>query len=88
MYQDQTVFDLSVMQPYPIRDLCMLFSRASTHFALFLPRTSDLRQIAQLANGEQKLQVVHYCMHGSSKALCVYFGDFATASGTGSPTTD
>jgi len=38
----------------------------------FLPRTSDLRQIAKLAGGEEKIDVVQYCMEGASKGLVVY----------------
>ncbi len=44
---------------------------------LYLPRTSDLRQIAQVVDGDKKIQVIHYCTNGSSRALCTYLGDWA-----------
>jgi len=40
--------------------------------ALFLPRTSDLNQIAKLAPDGKKIEVVQYCMEGASKALVAY----------------
>ncbi|QIX00650.1 hypothetical protein AMS68_006167 [Peltaster fructicola] len=76
-YTSHNVFDLSVMQPYSLMDLHSAFSKASDHYVLYLPRTSDLRQIAELAQKDKKLDVIHYCMHGHSNALCVYFGSFA-----------
>jgi trimethylguanosine synthase len=63
------------MEPYNIGRLHSSFRAFSNEVALFLPRTSDLRQLAQFDNGGKKMTVVHYCMEGASKALCVYFGD-------------
>lgn len=40
--------------------------------ALYLPRTSDLRQIAKLGPKDKKVEVVQYCMEGASKALVAY----------------
>ena len=65
------------MQPYSLEKLYTSFSKTSGDIVLYLPRTSDLRQLAQRAKKDDKLKVTHYCMHGASKALCVYFGDFA-----------
>ncbi|TPX15391.1 uncharacterized protein E0L32_004371 [Thyridium curvatum] len=69
-YRDQDVFDLSTMQPYNLRQL----HDASVPFehALYLPRTSDLRQIAKLVPGETKVDVRQYCMEGASKAMVAY----------------
>ncbi|KAF2707366.1 S-adenosyl-L-methionine-dependent methyltransferase [Pleomassaria siparia CBS 279.74] len=75
-YSADDVFDLSRMEPYNLDKLYKGFSRYSTHLCLFLPRTSDLNQIAQYAPKDKKLEVAHYCIVGASKALCVYFGDF------------
>ncbi|KAF2791368.1 S-adenosyl-L-methionine-dependent methyltransferase [Melanomma pulvis-pyrius CBS 109.77] len=75
-YSAEDVFDLSKMQPYNLEALYNGFSRYSSHLVLFLPRTSDLNQIAQYAPKDKKLEVAHYCIMGASKALCVYFGDF------------
>ena len=78
-YTDYEVFDLSVMQPYGVQQLHDAFTAISKDTVLFLPRTSDLRQLAKYAKGHEKLKVTHYCMHGASKALCVFFGDFEIA---------
>ncbi|KAK3300967.1 RNA cap guanine-N2 methyltransferase-domain-containing protein [Chaetomium fimeti] len=70
-YRDQDVFDLSTMEPYNLETLhgaC----RPMEH-ALFLPRTSDLRQIAELVpEAAGKVEVVQYCMEGASKAMVAY----------------
>lgn len=71
-YADHGVFDLSLMEPYnlqTIHEAC----RPMEH-TLFLPRTSDLRQIAKLVpdGREEKMDVVQYCMEGASKALVAY----------------
>lgn len=66
------------MQPYSLSHLYSSFSYFTSDVVLYLPRTADLRQIAKYADPDgEKLKVVHYCMHGASKALCVYFGRFA-----------
>ncbi|EAQ92713.1 hypothetical protein CHGG_00948 [Chaetomium globosum CBS 148.51] len=70
-YRDQDVFDLSTMEPYNLETLHEA-CRPMEH-ALFLPRTSDLRQIAKLVpEGAGKVEVVQYCMEGASKAMVAY----------------
>jgi trimethylguanosine synthase len=76
-YSDYEVFDLDMMQPYSLKALYEPFAAISTHVVLFLPRTSDLKQIAQYGDQNQKLRIMHYCMYGASKALCVFYGEFA-----------
>ncbi|KAK5107167.1 hypothetical protein LTR62_001661 [Meristemomyces frigidus] len=73
-YTDYEVFDLSVMEPYSLLHLYRSFSTVTKDMVLYLPRTSDLRQLAMYDDEGEKLKVVHYCMHGASKAICVYFG--------------
>lgn len=75
-YTDFEVYDLGVMEPYPLEKLYTSFSKLTNEVVLYLPRTSDLRQLAKRAKQDEKLKVTHYCMHGASKALCVHFGDF------------
>ncbi|KAJ4300717.1 putative diacylglycerol O-acyltransferase tgs1 [Kalmusia sp. IMI 367209] len=75
-YNADDVFDLSTMQPYNLRELYTSFSKLSKYIVLYLPRTSDLNQIARYAVDGKKVEVAHYCILGASKALCVYFGDF------------
>lgn len=64
------------MEPYPIEKLHSEFSVFTADIALFLPRSSDLRQLAALVKGGKKVMAMHYCMDGASKALCIYYGDF------------
>lgn len=70
-YRDQEVFDLSTMKPYNLAALhaaCWQYDHA-----LYLPRTSDIRQIARLVpKGWGKIDVTHYCMYGASKAMVAY----------------
>ena len=40
--------------------------------ALYLPRTSDLRQVARCAPNGEKVEVVQMCVQGASKAMVVY----------------
>jgi trimethylguanosine synthase len=70
-YRGHDVFDLSTMEPYNLATLHEA-CRPMEH-ALFLPRTSDVRQIAALVSeGGPKIEVVQYCMEGASKAMVAY----------------
>lgn len=77
-YTDWDVFDLSYMEPYNLQHLYEAYAKVTDDFVLYLPRTSDVRQLVKFnkKGSEEKLKVVHYCMHGSSKALCVFYGSF------------
>lgn len=76
-YSYYDIFDLDAMEPYTLDAMYTAFMKVSTHAALYLPRTSDIRQIARHADKSRKLKVRHYCANLNSKALCVYYGDFA-----------
>ncbi|EPS34060.1 hypothetical protein POX_a00958 [Penicillium oxalicum] len=76
-YRSDRVFDLSTMEPYSLKKLYQEYSLFTPHMALYLPRTSDVRQMAKFVPEGQKAEVVHYCMDAHSKALCIYYGDFA-----------
>ncbi|KAK7431091.1 putative diacylglycerol O-acyltransferase tgs1 [Neonectria magnoliae] len=69
-YRTDEVFDLYNMQPYNLDDLHKAYRRLD--HALFLPRTSDIRQVAKLAPQERKIEVVQYCMEGASKAMVAF----------------
>lgn len=69
-YRFDSVFDLSRMQPYSLNDLLNLFLSLTDDVILYLPRTSDLRQLAawvQAGKDEKAITVMHYCMDGASK---------------------
>lgn len=57
---------------------------ATSNMAFFLPRTSDLSQLAKYVEGSRKAQAVHYCTGRRSKALCAYFGELANGEGVAS----
>ena len=62
------------MQPYNLSHLLDPFRSLTKSVVLFLPRTSDLRQLAASTDEDEMLTVVHYCIKTASKALCVYYG--------------
>lgn len=66
-YRSDSVFNLSYMQPYSLSDILQPLQRLTEDVALYLPRTSDLRQLAGFANNDQKVTVMHYCIKGASK---------------------
>lgn len=69
-YTSDKIFNLSTMLPYSLEDIHLACKGMG--IALYLPRTSDIRQIAKLAPDGKKLEVVQYCMEGASKALVAY----------------
>ena len=79
-YKNQSIYDLDQMQPYSLRHLYTEFAQLTSDMVFFLPRQSNLEQIAEFAAEENKAQVMQYCMEGASKALCVYYGNFAEIS--------
>lgn len=64
-YRSDTIFDLAAMQPYNLRDIYESFRGLTGEIALYLPRSSDLRQLAKLDT--KKVTAIHYCMEGASK---------------------
>jgi trimethylguanosine synthase len=64
------------MQPYSLDHIFKEFSSFNKYIVLYLPRTSDLWQIAECVEEGKKGQVVHYCTKASSRALCAYLGEF------------
>jgi len=66
-YRSDTVFNVVRMQPYTLADLLDPFQMVTTDVALYLPRTSDVRQLANQSGQDLTVTVVHYCMEGASK---------------------
>lgn len=64
------------MEPYSLETLYSEYSVFSPHMALYLPRTSDVRQLMKYAPDDRKATVMHYCMESASKALCIFYGGF------------
>ncbi|CRG84531.1 Trimethylguanosine synthase [Talaromyces islandicus] len=81
-YRSDEVFNLQTMEPYTLDFLYQEYTQFSKFLALYLPRTSDLRQLAKVIDDEKKVHVMHYCMEGASKALCAYYGNFDMGNST------
>ncbi|KAJ6171327.1 RNA methylase family protein [Penicillium chermesinum] len=75
-YRSDEVFNLSTMEPYSLDKIYKEYSLFTEHMALYLPRSSDVRQLAKYVPDGQKATVMHYSMGGASKALCVFYGGF------------
>lgn len=75
-YRSDAIFDLARMQPYNLKDLLSAFQQLTEYVVLYLPRNSDIRQLAKTSRARSKTTVIHYCMAGASKALCAYHGAF------------
>ncbi|KAE8142036.1 RNA cap guanine-N2 methyltransferase-domain-containing protein [Aspergillus pseudotamarii] len=75
-YRSDKVFNLSTMEPYSLATLYNEYALFTEHIALYLPRTSNVKQLAKLVKDGEKATVMHYCMEGASKALCIYYGGF------------
>ncbi|KAI9673950.1 MAG: Trimethylguanosine synthase [Caeruleum heppii] len=69
-YRSDDVFNIKMMQPYSVTDLYERFHQITSEIVLYLPRSSDLRQLTSYASPGAKLKVAHYCMKGASKASC------------------
>ncbi|KAG8532622.1 uncharacterized protein KY384_002499 [Bacidia gigantensis] len=72
-YRFESVFDLSAMQPYHLSQLMACFQSVTDNIVIYLPRTSDIRQLAAIARFSSKVVVTHYCIEGASKAICAFF---------------
>ncbi|KAH8602559.1 RNA cap guanine-N2 methyltransferase-domain-containing protein [Bisporella sp. PMI_857] len=69
-YMSDEVFNLNTMQPYSLNKYSELCKGMDS--AHYLPRTSNLNQIARLVPDGKKIDVRHYCAWGASKALVAY----------------
>lgn len=69
-YSVEAIFDLDKMEPYSAKHIHQAVKDMDS--ALFLPRTSDLRQIAGFTQDGKKVDVVQYCMDGASKGMVAY----------------
>lgn len=80
-YKTAQIFDLHTMQPYNLHQLHT--AAGNMDHALYLPRTSDIRQLAKLVPDGHKIDVVQYCIMGASKAMVAYFpGEYPSNSAT------
>jgi trimethylguanosine synthase len=62
------------MEPYKLEKLHGQLGSVTSNLVLYLPRTSDLRQLSKAVEPGEKAAVIHYCTDGGSRALCAYLG--------------
>lgn len=60
------------MEPYSLDKLYKSFTKYSKELVLYLPRNSDLNQVAKYVPDDQKLEVAHYAIMGASKVCRVH----------------
>jgi len=70
-YGSVEIFNLDTMAPYTLDQILGLCKGMDS--AVFLPRNSDMRQIARAAPEGAKVEAVQYCMKGASKGMVAYF---------------
>jgi trimethylguanosine synthase len=70
-YGVDNIFDLTKMEPYNLDKLYKSFTKYSKELVLYLPRNSDLNQLARYAQDGKKLEVAHYAIMGASKVVFV-----------------
>ena len=73
-YRDNEVFDLETMEPYTGSYIMEMARKVAANIALYIPRTSDLNQLARYVGSGEEMEVVHYCLGRKSKAITAYFG--------------
>ncbi|KAK3257833.1 hypothetical protein CYMTET_33094 [Cymbomonas tetramitiformis] len=73
-YLDSDSFDVVRMQPFGVPELLAIGQRIAPSIAIFLPRNSDLVQVAEAADG-CPCEIERNYLHGKLKAITVYFGD-------------
>ena len=55
------------MHPYSLEAIFKPFLEVTKDIALFLPRTSDLQQIADVVPNDEQIDVIQYCVRGATK---------------------
>ncbi|KAI9846872.1 MAG: hypothetical protein M1837_003484 [Sclerophora amabilis] len=70
-YRSEEIVDLSTLQPYSLKQLYDSLGTFCKDLVLYLPRTSDLRQLAEFVPEDKQVRVVHYCIRGASKVSFV-----------------
>jgi len=73
-YRADQIFDLERMEPYSGSQIIHAAEKITPNLALYIPRTSDLNQLAKLIPDGTTIRAIHYCAKQRSKALTAYFG--------------
>ncbi|KAI9892049.1 MAG: hypothetical protein M1814_001754 [Vezdaea aestivalis] len=70
-YVANEIFDVESMEPYPLGKLQEAIRSVTEDYALFLPRTSDVRQVAAAMKAGEHANAVQYCVSGASKVRSI-----------------
>jgi len=77
-YKGKEFFDLNLLQPMPIKELLVSFFKISPNVVLFLPRNSNLEQLAQVTNEllgpEAKCRILYTYQDGFIKGIIAFWG--------------
>lgn len=68
-YREEEVFNLETMEPYGATKIMKAARNISEDVALYVPRTSDLNQLAQLEEEGKLIEGIHYCLERKSKVI-------------------
>lgn len=78
-YKGKEEFDLDLLQPMPIKELLISFFDISPNVVLFLPRNSNLTQLAEvtreLLGTEAKCRVIYTYCDGFIKGIIALWGE-------------
>ena len=72
-YVESEIWDLGTAEP-SIFDIVQHARTITNQICLFLPRTSNLEQIANLAECGERVGVDYMFANGYCKGMCVYLG--------------
>lgn len=77
-YKGQDFFDLNLLQPLPIKELLISFFKISSNVVLFLPRNSNLLQLAdvtrELLGPDAKCRILYTYCDGFIKGITALWG--------------
>lgn len=78
-YKNKDCFDLTLLQPIPLRDLLVSFFKISSNVCLFLPKNSDLTQLSQvtkdLCGDDAKCRIIYVYNGGFIKGIYAIWGE-------------
>lgn len=78
-YKGKDDFDLNLLEPMPIKELLISFFKISPNVVLFLPRNSNLNQLAdvtrEILGSEAKCRVIYTYCDGFIKGIIALWGE-------------
>lgn len=72
-YSGKTVYSLNDLNPYAFDVLFKEATRISPYVAAFLPRNTDVKELAAYGSIHNKPYITNFLFEGYAKAICCYF---------------